>query len=447
MAKQRIYFIGIGGIGVSALARYYAAQNWAVSGSDEEKSIITSDLIKDGIQVKIGQKKANISPVFDLVVKSQAIPETNPELMEARRLGLKVLTYPEAIGELTRELETIAIAGAHGKSTTTAMLAKILTDVKLNPTVILGAKFNFFNGRNFRLGKKYLVLEADEFGRAFLNYYPTHTVILNIDREHLDIYRDLKDIKDTFLRFVSQTKPSGNLILNRDDKNIFSLKSKIEKVAAKNKLKIVWFSYSDKIQSDIFKTLPIPGKQNRTDAIAAYNLALRLGISKEKILKSLASYPGLWRRMEFKGPSFDKRAIVFDDYAHHPSEIKASLAAFREKYPNSPIICVFKPHQASRLKILFKEFVNSFSDADKIIILPTYIVSGRDIDEKVFTAKKLAQDVAKKYPAKQVVYLADSKKLKLTLSPLLSAISHKLQAIIVMMGAGSIADLTKDVLN
>ncbi|TSC60277.1 MAG: hypothetical protein LiPW15_155 [Parcubacteria group bacterium LiPW_15] len=446
MAKQHIHFVGIGGIGMSALARYYLAQNWAVFGSDVEKSIITSDLIKDGISVKIGQKKENISPIFDRIIKSQAVQETNPEILEARRLGLKVFSYPEAVGELTKDIKTIAIAGAHGKSTTTAMIAKILVDAKLDPMVILGAKFDFFDGRNFRLGKNYLVLEADEFGRAFLNYYPTHTVILNIDREHLDIYSGLKDIKDTFLRFISQTKPGGILILNRDDKNIFSLKNKIEKIALKNKLKIIWFSYSDKIQAEIFGALPIPGRQNRTDAIAAYNLALSLKVSKKKILESLSGYPGLWRRMEHKGPAFDGRATVFDDYAHHPSEIKATLSAFREKYPDSPILCVFKPHQASRLKILFRDFLNSFSAADKIIILPTYIVLGRDIDEKVLTAKKLAEDLAKKYPTKKIVYLSDSDKLKSTLYSLLSAANPK-PSVIIMMGAGSIANLTKSILN
>ncbi|MBI1838720.1 MAG: hypothetical protein HYR95_00230 [Candidatus Colwellbacteria bacterium] len=240
MTKSKVHFIGIGGIGISALARYFLAQNWLVSGSDASKTQESVEIAKDGAKVKIGHKKSNIRPNLDLVVYSQAIPQDNLEIMEAKRLKIPVKTYPEALGELTTKYKTLAVAGSHGKSTTTALLGLIFLEAKLDPTVIVGTKLKEFGGKNFRLGRsKYLIIEADEYKGSFLNYSPEAILITNIDREHLDYYKDLTSIKKSFLKFMNNLNPGGILVLNKDDKNLFSLKSKLE-----NK-KVIWFSLRD----------------------------------------------------------------------------------------------------------------------------------------------------------------------------------------------------------
>lgn len=431
---------------MSALARYFFAKNWTVSGSDGSPSLITAELNKEGLRVKIGHKKANLPSHSDIVVMSQAILPLNPELVEARRLGLTILTYPEAIGRLTREVDTLAVAGAHGKSTTTAMLAKIFIDAKLDPLVILGAKYSSFGGSNFRHGDGPFILEADEFGKAFLNYSPAHAIILNIDREHLDTYKNLDDLKNTFLKFIGRIKPSGTLILNRDDKNLFSLQKKIIVIGKLNDLKIIWFSFKSKTAAEIKARLKLPGAHNRSNALGAYTLATVLGVKSFMALRSLSKYPGLWRRMEYKGIGLNGRALIFDDYAHHPSEIKAALSGFREKYPDSPIVCVFEPHQAKRLKALFAEYPGAFKNADAVILLPTYCVPGRDINENIFTSKKLAEVLFKKYPKKAIAYLPDPNDLASVLSVLESA-DIKLKTIIIMMGAGPISTQTESLLD
>ena len=204
--QKIVHFVGIGGIGVSALARYFLSQNWAVSGSDAARHTITDGLKKDAIRVKIGHKRANVPPNTSIIIKSVAVSAKNPEIMEATRRGIKVLTYPEALGSITRQYKTIAIAGSHGKSTTTALVALALIRAGFDPTVIVGTNLKEFNDQNFRIGKgngdgNWLVLEADEYGRAFYNYSPFVAIVTNIDREHLDIYKNIADAKNAFMRF------------------------------------------------------------------------------------------------------------------------------------------------------------------------------------------------------------------------------------------------------
>ena len=209
MDKQRIHFVGIGGIGVSSLARYFLAQKWAVSGSDASSSSETKELVRDGAKVRITHKASNLSPKTNLVVFSQAIPADNPEILKAKRLGIPVISYPEALGELTKQYRTIAISGSHGKSTTTAITSLIFRQAGLDPTVIIGTKLKEFSGRpaspagkNFRLGKgPYLIIEADEYKDSFLNYYPEAILMTNIDREHLDHYKNFAGVKRVFKNF------------------------------------------------------------------------------------------------------------------------------------------------------------------------------------------------------------------------------------------------------
>lgn len=457
--EKQVYFIGIGGIGMSALARWFTAQKWAVLGSDMANSEIIEKLKKEGVKVKIGHKKSHISKDLRLVIYSQAIRPENQELREAGRIGIPVISYPEAIGELTKIYKTIAIAGAHGKSTTTALTALILKNAGLDPTVIVGTNLREFNGKNFRKGKsRYLVLEADEFGKAFLNYSPALAIITNIDREHLDTYKDLKSTQSAFLKFISGIGNGGSAILNKDSKPLFLLKNRIAKIAEKNNLKIHWYSLrNSEAARKIKSVINIAGSHNVSNALAAYFLGKNLKIPEKKMLKAISSYRGAWRRMEYMGKfqmslphrdfggQTDCKFQVFDDYAHHPTEIKSTLEAFREKFPKSKIICVFQPHQALRLKNLFHEFIDAFNGADVLILLPVYQVAGRDKTDNRFTSASLAASIKKKYPQKPVFYLRNPKKLKMFIQKIIHNLPPTVSStqVIVMMGAGSINKLTK----
>ncbi|MBI3588912.1 MAG: UDP-N-acetylmuramate--L-alanine ligase [Candidatus Liptonbacteria bacterium] len=449
LPRLNAHFVGIGGIGISALARWFLAQNWAVSGSDLADSQIVADLRKAGVKVKIGQKQANLPKKgLDMVIYSSAVPYSNPELVEARRRGVKPLSYPEVVGCLTKVYRTIAIAGSHGKSTTTALTSLVLMKAKLDPNVILGTNLKEFGNSNFRKGRsKWLVLEADEWSASFLNYYPEITVVTNIDKEHLDFYKNLANVKKIFLKFLGNTKVGGYLVLNRDDKALFSLKSPILKLAVKNKLEVYWYSLNDRgsriEDRGLRKVLKIPGEHNVSNAMAALSVARILKIKLSVALRALGSYTGAWRRFEYKGrfQVSGVRCQVFDDYAHHPTEIKATLQAFREKFPKSKLVCVYQPHQAKRLRALFKEFVGAFELADILILLPVYEVAGRDKTSSGFTSQKLVDVIKKKYPKKEVYYLPSPKRIRNMLHDTCEKF-HYDHCVVVMMGAGDIVNYT-----
>lgn len=440
--QKQAYFVGIGGIGVSSLARWYLAQNWAVSGSDGSESIITQELRNEGVNVKIGHKTANLPAKVDLLIHSQAISPENPELKEALRRHIPCLSYPQAIGELTRQYRTVAVAGAHGKSTTTSLVGIIAHKNKLDPTLIVGVKLKEFGGRNFRLGASdLLVLEADEYGKAFFNYTPSIAVITNIDREHLEIYNNLANIKRAFLKFLSNVRTGGVFILNRDNEHLYSLKTRIEKLAEKKSARVVWYSKTDSCAKKIKAVLKIPGEHNLSNAIAAYHAGKTLGLREAALLKSIGSFRGAWRRLELKG-SYGG-ALVYDDYAHHPTEIRASLAGLREKYPKKKILCVFQPHQGKRLAALFGQFKGAFDLADATLILPVYQVAGRDSLDPSFSSKALVRAIQKTQPKKPLFYLSKPDQLVNALSTLAAPRSKH---VIVMMGAGDIVNRTTELL-
>lgn len=474
IASKSVHFIGIGGIGVSSLAYWFKAggpersrlgqgpersrrgRKWAVSGSDSAEGKITLGLKKDGFKVKIGHKKGLLGPKTGLVIYSSAVKSDNPEMVEARRLGIPILSYPEAVGVLTRRYKTFGVAGAHGKSTTTSLLALTLIKAGWDPTVIVGTKLKEFRlpagrqgGRNFRLGKSdYLVLESDEWKGAFWNYSPFGTIITNIDREHLDFYENFGNIKKSFLKYIGNIQTGGILVANRDDKKLFSLKRDIERITKRNGVELVWYSAdkNPKLSARIKKELSIPGKHNLENAMAVYVLARSLGIPEKKILSALKGYRGAWRRMEFRGylkaKSSKLKALVYDDYAHHPTEIRATLQAFREKFPDSKIICVFQPHQAHRLKALFNDFAHAFKDADLLILLPSYKVAGRDVSSKKYTSEALAKKI------KGAVYLKNPKNLRKVIQSVITK-NYQLKAnnfVLVMMGAGTVVEYTDELL-
>ena len=385
--RNQVHFIGIGGIGTSSLARYFLAQNWLVTGSDAVNSVITQELAKDGIEVKIGHKKSNLPKNAHLVIHTAAMPADNPEFKLAEKLGIKIQTYPQALGELTKKYKTIAIAGSHGKSSTTAMVATILIKAKMDPTVIIGTKIN---GWNFRAGKsEYLVIEADEYKGAFWNYYPYAAIVTNIDLEHVDFYKNLTAVKNSFLKFLKHIPENGHIILNGDNKNVASIIPRLKKG------NIATFSHKDKkIINKIKKIIKVPGRHNIMNALAAFKLSKALGIEEEIILKALSSYKGVWRRIEYKGNT-PEGYKVFDDYGHHPTEIKATLQAIYEKFPKKNIVCVFQPHQQKRLVALYKDFTTSFADADYILIPNVYNPKGRDELSHNINSESLAKDINK----------------------------------------------------
>jgi UDP-N-acetylmuramate--alanine ligase len=373
--------------------------------------------------------------------------------MPQKKNGTPILTYPEFVGVLTRRYDTIAVAGAHGKSTTTSLIAIVAEAAKLDPTVIVGTKLKEFKGSNFKKGKSnWLILEADEFGRAFLNYSPRLVIVTNIDREHLDIYKNIADIKSTFMTLFDRVAPKGVLVLNADNANLLSLKPRIEKLAEAKDLKVYWYSSKDRIAKTIREALKVPGAHNVSNALGVYTLARKvLGVPEEKIVKALSGFKGSWRRYEYKGAyKFAKTNYeVYDDYAHHPTEIQATLGAFKEKFQDHTLVCVFQPHQAERLKRLFPEFKKSFDAADVLVLFPEYKVAGRDDSPTPFTSRALALAIQKRNPKAAVSYVEDAKTFsKETIEEaLLRTDFAKKKVVVVMMGAGSIVQYTKNLLS
>lgn len=314
---MKIHFIGIGGIGVSALAQYYLAKSYRVTGSDLVSSEITDFLKKKGAKLLIGKhKEKNLPKDVDLVIYSPAVQKDNPELLEARKLQvtsyrLQVMSYPRALGELTKKYFTIAICGTHGKSTTCAMIALILMKAGFDPTVIVGTKLKEFGQTNFRIGKsRYLVIEADEWQASFLNYWPKIIVLTNIEREHLDYYKNLNHILKTYREFIGHLPKDGVLVANKNDNNIQRV--------LKSKSQTKFYSLHQNNSKKLRKILKVPGEHNIHNALAALNAARVLKIPDKISFQALSEYKGAWRRFEVKKAEIDhKKFTIISDYAHH----------------------------------------------------------------------------------------------------------------------------------
>jgi len=433
---MKIHFVGIGGIGVSALDKYYLAQGHKVSGSDLVSSEITEALKKRGAKISIGPHRLprwNLGNRPDLVIYSPAVPSENPELKKARKLKIKCLSYPEALGELTKKYFTIAVCGTHGKSTTTAMIGLLLIRAGLDPTVIVGTKVKEFGDSNCRVGKsQYLVIEADEHFASFLNYWPKIIVLTTLEADHLDFYKNFKNYLNTFKKFISQLPKSGILIANKDDKNIQKLKSQISKLH----LKTQNYSLKQLEAKKIKKILKIPGKFNISNALAALTVTRVLKIPDKISFKALSEYKGSWRRFEITKTLYPKPYTLISDYAHHPTQIKVTLEAAREKFPRKEIWCIFQPHQYQRTYYLFKDFVKVFKAApvDKLIITDIYDVAGRETSKikKKVSSEKLVKKISKN----KVIYLKKEE--------ILDYLKKNLRGgeVIMIMGAGDIYNLS-----
>jgi UDP-N-acetylmuramate--alanine ligase len=428
----KAHFIGVGGIGISALARYYLTQGWKVSGSDIGLSDITKDLENLGAEIYQGSRSLK-TRMPSVVIYSPAVKKDDPELEEARNLDIKTMSYPEALGELTKKMRTIAVAGAHGKSTTTVMMI----DAKLDPTVIVGTKVKEFGGSNFRLGKsENLVIEACEYDRSFLNYWPSIAVVTNIEMDHMECYRDEPRLFAAFLDFANHVPETGALVAYAGDAN----SAKLAREFAKKGIGIREYSLNQPEAKKIRSLMKIPGDHNIANALAALSVGRILKIPDAKIYASLAKYKGSWRRFEESpGAIGGKKVILVSDYGHHPTQIRLTMEAARAKWPKKKIICVYQPHQAYRTYLLFDEFVKSLkgSPADLVIIADIYQVASRE--KPSITKRVSSKSLAKAVGKKNVEYV------------MTGAIMDRLDKevaggeVVLVMGAGDIYDLAKTI--
>lgn len=421
--KKHFHFIGIGGIGVSSLAQILHAKGKTVSGSDNYASDLTKNLKKTGIKVFDEHNEKNVTKKHQLVIYSPAVPNSNPELQKARELKIQCLSYPEALGELSKEYFTIAISGTHGKSTTTAMTALVLTAGKLDPTVVIGTKLKEFKNKNFRVGKsKYLIIEACEYRRSFSHFKPNILVITNIEAEHLDYYKDLKDYQNAFHDIAKKVSKDGYIVVNNEEKNLTPILKDCPAQIIKWKEKV--------------KAKPgIPGEFNLINATNAAMVGELLGVSEKNIHTAIKKYKGSWRRMDYKKKKLGKTQFI-DDYGHHPTEVRVTLAAIRERHPDSKILCVFQPHQHSRTKMLLKEFGHAFNYVDQVIIPNIYQV--RDSEEVV---KSINVDDLVNEIKNQQAHVKNGKNLEKTAEYIKE--NYKKYDIIVTMGAGDISKIYK----
>lgn len=433
---MKIHFIGIGGIGVSALAQYYLEKGHKVSGSDLISSEIIDFLKKKKIKISLGKhKEKNIVKDVDLVIYSPAVIFTNPELKKARKLKIETKSYPQALGQLTKKYFTIAVSGTHGKSTVTAMLSLILIKAGLEPTVVLGTKLKEFGQTNFRMGKsKYLIIEADEWQASFLNYWPKIIVLTNVEKEHLDYYKNLNQILKTYKEYISHLPKNGALVINKDDKNIKTILRGQTSFKGSTSL----YSLKQKEAENLKNILKIPGEHNVSNALAALTLARVLKIPDKISFKALSEYKGAWRRFEIIKA---EKITIISDYGHHPTEILATLKGAREKFKIKKIWLIFQPHQYQRTSYLFNDFVNVLKQVknknfvNNLIVTDIFDVAGREkkkIKEQV-NSKKLVE----KINIPSIVYLAKDEIINYLKKNL------KGKEVVIFMGAGDIYKLVE----
>lgn len=451
---KKIHFIGIGGIGVSALARLFLARGALVGGSDISESEIVSDLKRMGANIFLGHKEENLDNNTDLVVYSPAVPEDNPEFQKAKKLNIVLKSYPEALGMVMAGFKkTIAVSGTNGKTTTTALSGLILENAGRDPTVVIGSKLKNWGG-NLRVGGDYFITEACEYKRAMLNLNPKIIVLTNIEEDHLDYYKDLEDIKSAFAEYVKKLPSDGILIFNKNDKASCEVAefSKVKKLSytikvgratsdfgnasdltAKNVLQEngkqsfnLVFQGKDLGMFEIF----IPGLFNIYNALAASLLALSLKIDAEKIRETLKDFRGAWRRFELVGEK--NGTLIISDYAHHPTAIRETIKGAKKFYPDKKILVVFQPHHQDRTKKLFNDFVESFDEADEVILSEIYEVAGREKDEEKISSLDLVKAIQKN-GFKNISFAENLQKTKEMIKSKLNDFD-----IVLIMGAGDI---------
>ncbi len=400
-----IHFIGIGGISMSGLAQIVLKEGFQVSGSDMKKSALTEELMSLGARIHYPQQAANITPDIDLIVYTAAIHEDNPEFAAAKAAGIPMLTRAEFLGQLmSNYARSVAVAGTHGKTTTTSMITHILLAAGADPTISVGGILKAIDG-NIRVGSSdCFVTEACEYTNSFLHFFPKYSVVLNVEAEHLDFFKDYDDIRHSFHQFLSGTAADGSAIVNGEIPDVAGLTAGIDAPVVTYGFDPAFDVYADQITYDTFGcasfhihaadrtplavTLHVPGKHNVSNALAAYALTSAMGIAPDAIAAGLSAFTGTDRRFQYKG-TIDGITVI-DDYAHHPTEIRATLAAAKN-YPHKRLVCVFQPHTYSRTKAFLDDFADALSAADVVVLADIYAaretdnlgVSSRDICDRL----------------------------------------------------------------
>lgn len=422
-AVQKIHMIGVGGIGMSGLARLFLHEGKEVSGSDRSPSDITKALKQEGVKLyeqdgsAISQDSENR---IDLVVYSEAVNEKTEgyaELMKARELGIKTLNYFEALAMAANQYYLIAVAGTHGKTTTTAMLIDIFEEAGLDPTAIVGS-LRSKTKSNYRAGKsKYFIVEACEYKRDFLHLEPDVLVITNLEAEHLDYYKGLTDVQAAFHELAMKVREGGFVVAERANPNVAP-------VLAGLPCEVVDY----KKYFDLNLEMKLPGVHNRMNAAAALAAAAQVGIETSTAKSALQNFSGTWRRFEYKGEV--NGAPVYDDYGHHPTEIAATIAGARELHSDKELVLVYQPHMYSRTSALFDEFVSALAKADRVVLVPIY--AAREANESGVSSDKLVEAIGEK--AKAVASLDQAaEEIKNTVDS---------GSVVLVMGAGDVTEVS-----
>ncbi len=445
---NKIHFVGIGGIGMSGLAEIMHKQGYKITGSDRSLSEITEHLSSMGIVCHEGHDAKNVD--CDLLVYTAAASDDNPEIMEARRRGIPTIKRAALLGEFVRTKKGIAVSGTHGKTTTTAMIGMMLEHAGLNPTIFVGGILRGLK-TNAKWGSgEYVVVEADEYDRSFLELQPFISVINNIESDHLDCYRDLDDIMETFKRFADQTSIFGAVLVNTDDPNARGVMNQLSKRTRSfglNERAFIRAANTQQVQDrtmfDVIcgekalgrVELHLSGEHNVKNALACIGVGIELNIPFAKIAQSLAMFEGTSRRFEILGTA--KGITWIDDYAHHPTEIRATLRGARRGWPKQRILAVFQPHLYSRTRDYLKDFAASFSDADAVLLTDIYAAREKPIEG--ITGQTLFLETKKNHP--HVSYVADKNDL---LNEILRTAADG--DLVITMGAGDITHVGRSAL-
>ena len=421
---MKIYCSGIGGIGLSAYAALQNAFDHEVSGSDRSLTVLTEDLEAQGIEVFDGQDGSNLPEDADLFVYSEAIPKDAPERKKASELGIRQISYFAALGELSKNHTVIAVCGTHGKSTTTAMAAQVLIDGGKDPTVVVGTKVPQLDGRNWRKGDSDIfLLEACEYRVSFLNLHPDIILMTNVDGDHFDAFDSVEDYQNAYKEFIDCLPDDGVVITHMNDPECSKVISQLSLV--------------NRVVKDVddlpLPDLSVPGQHMKENAQLVLSLADHLGISANESLKK---FTGTWRRFEVKGET-NQGVTVIDDYAHHPVEIAATIAAAREKYPGRRIVCLFQPHTHDRTIRFYNEFLIAFDAADFVVTTDIYDARP-DTEKETVDILQLTQDIHA-----DSFYGGSLEQAKNQLC------SHYLQQddVLLVLGAGDVTQVATQLLN
>ena len=450
-AGKNVHLIGMGGSGMQALAAVLIDRGAHVSGSDLAASAATDRLGRAGATVHIGQRGENVAAETDLVVYSAAIHEQNPELLAARQRGVELLKYSEMLGRLMAGRVGLAIAGTHGKSTTSAMVSYALSEAGADPTFVVGATVTQLGGPSGAGAGPHFVTEACEFDRSFLNLHPRYAALLNIEEDHLDCYEDLSAIIEAFRAFAGCVDEAGAIVANGEDRHVMQAvrqaRTHVEPFGLTPQC--AWRGLNVTAEAGVYERdveyggkpfchlrAPLPGLHNAYNALAAVGLLHHAGLAAETIPDALSRFTGAHRRMTVKGSG--RGITVMDDYAHHPTELQATLHTLRQHYHPRRLICVFQPHQHSRTRFLLKDFARSFGACDEVIVPDIYFVRDSEREKDYISSEDLVAQI--RLHGARATYLPTFEQIAAHLREDLAA-----GDLVVTMGAGNIWEVADEI--